>query len=55
VGLNASADPYAGKALPAAVRRLLEQACWNADAVQDDLRAYVVEHPNLASCGGSTD
>jgi len=33
----------AGEASPAAVQHLLGRAVWNADAVRDDLRAYVVE------------
>jgi SRSO17 transposase len=34
----------AGDATPDAMQRLLNHADWNADAVRDDLRAYVVEH-----------
>jgi SRSO17 transposase len=34
----------AGEASPAAVQHLLGRAVWDADAVRDDLRAYVVEH-----------
>jgi SRSO17 transposase len=33
-----------GEATPDGVQRLLNQALWDADAVRDDLRAYVVEH-----------
>lgn len=33
-----------GEAAPDGVQRLLRTACWDADAVRDDLRAYVVEH-----------
>jgi SRSO17 transposase len=34
----------AGEATPDGVQRLLATAAWDADAVRDDLRAYVVEH-----------
>ena len=34
----------AGERTPDGVQRLLRTACWDADAVRDDLRAYVVEH-----------
>jgi SRSO17 transposase len=34
----------AGEASPAAVQHLLGRAVWDADAVRDELRAYVVEH-----------
>jgi SRSO17 transposase len=34
----------AGEASPAAIQHLLGRAVWDADAVRDDLRAYVVEH-----------
>ena len=34
----------AGDATPDAMQRLLNHADWNADAVRDDLRDYVVEH-----------
>src|SRR3954451_15262182 len=34
----------AGDATPDAMQRLLNHADWNADAVRDDLGAYVVEH-----------
>jgi SRSO17 transposase len=34
----------AGDATPDAMQRLLNHADWNADAVRDDLRGYVVEH-----------
>lgn len=33
-----------GEAGPQGVQRLLNAAAWDADAVRDDLRAYVVEH-----------
>jgi len=33
-----------GEAGPQGVQRLLNQARWDADAVRDDLRAYVIEH-----------
>src|SRR6266568_925003 len=33
-----------GEAGPQGVQRLLNAAVWDADAVRDDLRAYVVEH-----------
>jgi SRSO17 transposase len=33
-----------GEAAPDGVQRLLRTARWDADAVRDDLRAYVVEH-----------
>src|SRR3954466_11452387 len=33
-----------GEAGPRGVQRLLSAASWDADAVRDDLRAYVVEH-----------
>jgi SRSO17 transposase len=33
-----------GEAAPDGVQRLVRTACWDADAVRDDLRAYVVEH-----------
>jgi SRSO17 transposase len=33
-----------GEAGPRGVQRLLSAAAWDADAVRDDLRAYVVEH-----------
>jgi SRSO17 transposase len=33
-----------GEAGPHGVQRLLNAARWNADAVRDDLRAYVIEH-----------
>ena len=33
-----------GEATPDGVQRLLRTARWDADAVRDDLRAYVVEH-----------
>jgi SRSO17 transposase len=34
----------AGEATPDGMQRLLATAAWDADAVRDDLRAYVVEH-----------
>src|SRR3954447_10686443 len=34
----------AGDATPDAMQRLLNHADWNADAVRDDLRDYVIEH-----------
>src|SRR5881227_1603007 len=34
----------AGDAIPDAMQRLLNHADWNADAVRDDLRDYVIEH-----------
>ena len=34
----------AGDATPDGMQRLLATAAWDADAVRDDLRAYVVEH-----------
>ena len=34
----------AGDATPHGLQRLLGRARWDADAVRDDLRAYVVEH-----------
>src|ERR687886_1557140 len=34
----------AGDATPDAMQRLLNHADWDADAVRDDLRAYVLEH-----------
>ena len=40
----------AGDATPHGIQRLLGRARWDADAVRDDLRAYVVEH--LAEPGG---
>jgi SRSO17 transposase len=33
-----------GEAGPQGAQRLLNSACWDADAVRDDLREYVVEH-----------
>src|SRR3954454_7749942 len=33
-----------GEAGPRGVQRLLSAATWDADAVRDDLRAYVVDH-----------
>ncbi len=40
----------AGDGTPYAVQHLLGRAAWDADAVRDDLQAYVVEH--LAGPGG---
>ena len=34
----------AGEATPYGMQRLMASASWDADAVRDDLRAYVVEH-----------
>src|SRR5438105_4424229 len=34
----------AGEATPYGMQRLIASATWDADAVRDDLRAYVVEH-----------
>jgi SRSO17 transposase len=39
----------AGDATPDARQRLLNHADWDADAVRDDLRGYVVEHLGDAS------
>ena len=33
-----------GEAVPDGTQRLLNAAQWEADAVRDDLRAYVIEH-----------
>src|SRR3712207_2893258 len=33
-----------GEARPRGVQHLLNDACWDPDAVRDDLREYVVEH-----------
>jgi SRSO17 transposase len=38
----------AGEATPDGMQHLLERARWDADAVRDDVRAYVVEHLNDA-------
>src|SRR5690349_22540440 len=35
---------HLGEAGPQGVQRLLNAADWDAEAVRDDLRAYVVEH-----------
>jgi len=40
----------AGEATPYGMQRLIASAAWDADAVRDDLRAYVVEH--LGDSGG---
>ena len=40
-----------GEAGPQGVQRLLTAASWDADAVRDDLRAYVVEHLGDATSG----
>src|SRR4051794_3393272 len=34
----------AGEATPAGMQEVLNRAVWDAEAVRDDLRAYVVEH-----------
>ena len=34
----------AGEAIPDGMQRLLATADWDADAVRDDVRGYVVEH-----------
>jgi len=39
----------AGEATPDGMQRLLTGADWDADAVRDDLRAYVVEHLGAAT------
>jgi SRSO17 transposase len=41
---------HLGERHPRGVQRLLDAAQWDADAVRDDLRAYVVEH--LGEAGG---
>ncbi len=41
---------HAGEVSPDGMQRLLRTACWDADAVRDDLREYVVEH--LGDPGG---
>ena len=40
-----------GEGEPHGVQRLLNGAVWDADAVRDDLRAYVIEHLGDASSG----
>ena len=35
---------WAGKASPDGMQHLIGQATWNAGAVRDDVREYVVEH-----------
>lgn len=40
----------AGFARPGSMQRLLRYACWDADAVRDDLRSYAAEH--LAAVDG---
>ncbi|CAM5429697.1 hypothetical protein SHIRM173S_00951 [Streptomyces hirsutus] len=35
---------WAGEATPDGMQHLLERAKWDADAVRDDLREYVVDH-----------
>src|SRR5688572_28811180 len=40
-----------GEAGPQGVQRLLRAAVWDADAVRDDLRAYVLEHLGDADSG----
>jgi SRSO17 transposase len=34
---------HVGDATPDGMQHLLERACWDADAVRDDVRGYVVE------------
>lgn len=40
-----------GERQPRGVQRLLSEAVWDADAVRDDLRAYVVDHLGDAASG----
>jgi SRSO17 transposase len=40
-----------GEARPRGVQRLLSAATWDADAVRDDLRAYVVHHLGDSASG----
>lgn len=40
-----------GENRPRGVQHLLNDACWDADAVRDDLREYVVEHLGEPSSG----
>ena len=35
---------YAGYAHPRTIQRVLDRSAWDADAVRDDLRAFVLEH-----------
>jgi SRSO17 transposase len=35
---------HAGEASPDGMQHLLARAAWDADAVRDDLRGYVVDH-----------
>ena len=43
----------AGEAIPDGMQRLLMSADWDADAVRDDVRGYVVEHlGDAAGCAG---
>src|SRR4029453_1811421 len=35
---------YAGELTPTGIQRLLAAAAWDADAVRDELQAYIVEH-----------
>jgi len=35
---------HAGEASPDGMQNLLSRACWDAEAVRDDLRGYVVDH-----------
>ena len=41
----------AGEGTPYGMQRLIVSATWDADAVRDDLRAYVVEHLGAADGG----
>src|SRR3954447_19046397 len=41
-----------GEADPHGTQRLLNEATWDAEAVRDDLRAYVAEHLGDAARGG---
>lgn len=40
-----------GEVVPLGIQRLLNSAKWDADAVRDDLREYVVEHLGDAEPG----
>src|SRR5215217_6744758 len=40
-----------GETGPRGIQRLLSAATWDADAVRDDLRAYVVDHLGDAASG----
>jgi SRSO17 transposase len=44
---------HAGEASPDGMQHLLARAVWDADAVRDDVRGYVVEH--LAVTDAATD